>query len=44
MPDDVSDDKTKALLALGATVERVRPASIVDKRQVLADFKVQYPL
>jgi cysteine synthase len=43
MPDDVSDDKAKALLALGATVERVRPASIVDKRQVLADFKVQHP-
>jgi len=34
MPDDVAAEKVKALEALGATVERVRPASIVDKKQV----------
>jgi len=34
MPDDVAEEKVKALEALGATVERVRPASIVDKKQV----------
>jgi cysteine synthase A len=34
MPDDVAEDKAKALLCLGAKVEKVRPASIVDKRQV----------
>ena len=34
MPDDVAEEKVKALRALGATVERVRPASIVDKKQV----------
>ncbi|KIY64946.1 PALP-domain-containing protein [Cylindrobasidium torrendii FP15055 ss-10] len=33
MQDDVSQDKVNALLSLGATVERVRPASIVDKGQ-----------
>lgn len=33
MPDDIAEDKVKALLALGAEVERVRPASIVDKKQ-----------
>lgn len=33
MPDDVAEEKVKALQALGADVERVRPASIVDKRQ-----------
>ena len=33
MPDDVAEEKVKALLAMGADVERVRPASIVDKRQ-----------
>lgn len=33
MPDDVALEKVKALEALGATVERVRPASIVDKKQ-----------
>ncbi|KAI0081987.1 PALP-domain-containing protein [Panus rudis PR-1116 ss-1] len=33
MPDDVAEEKVKALLALGAEVERVRPASIVDKKQ-----------
>ncbi|KAF5351910.1 hypothetical protein D9756_007647 [Leucocoprinus leucothites] len=36
MPDDVAEEKVKALLALGAEVERVRPASIVDKKQNLA--------
>ena len=34
MPDDVAEEKEKALLALGAHVEKVRPASIVDKKQV----------
>lgn len=34
MPDDVADEKAKNLLALGAHVEKVRPASIVDKKQV----------
>ena len=34
MPDDVSVEKVHALQALGADVERVRPASIVDKKQV----------
>ncbi|KAJ3824122.1 tryptophan synthase beta subunit-like PLP-dependent enzyme [Lentinula raphanica] len=33
MPDDVAEEKVKALHALGADVERVRPASIVDKKQ-----------
>ena len=33
MPDDVADEKVTALLALGANVERVKPASIVDKKQ-----------
>lgn len=33
MPDDIAEEKVKALLALGADVERVRPASIVDKKQ-----------
>ncbi|KAG6920160.1 hypothetical protein DXG01_004926 [Tephrocybe rancida] len=36
MPDDVAKEKVAALEALGATVERVRPASIVDKKQNLA--------
>ena len=34
MPDDVALEKVKALEALGAEVQRVRPASIVDKKQV----------
>jgi hypothetical protein len=40
MPDDVALEKVKALEALGADVERVRPASIVDKKQasLSADF------
>ncbi|KAJ2926764.1 hypothetical protein H1R20_g10353, partial [Candolleomyces eurysporus] len=33
MPDDVAEEKVKALLSLGAEVQRVRPASIVDKKQ-----------
>ena len=36
MPDDVAEEKVKTLLALGAEVERVRPASIVDRKQVCA--------
>jgi cysteine synthase len=39
MPDDVAEEKVKALLALGAEVERVRPASIVDKKQVSTQRK-----
>jgi cysteine synthase A len=34
MPDDVAQEKVNALQALGADVQRVRPASIVDKKQV----------
>jgi cysteine synthase len=34
MPDDVAAEKVLALQALGAEVERVRPSSIVDKKQV----------
>jgi cysteine synthase A len=33
MPDDVALEKVQALEALGADVIRVRPASIVDKKQ-----------
>ncbi|KAG6334589.1 hypothetical protein ID866_4499 [Astraeus odoratus] len=33
MPDDVAEEKIKALQCLGAEVQRVRPASIVDKNQ-----------
>lgn len=33
MPDDVSAEKCDILLKLGAHVEKVRPASIVDKKQ-----------
>ncbi|KAH9485525.1 Cysteine synthase 2 [Psilocybe cubensis] len=36
MPDDVAEEKVKALQALGAEVQKVRPASIVDKKQNLA--------
>lgn len=35
MPDDVAAEKSLALEALGAHVEKVRPASIVDQKQVL---------
>ena len=34
MPDDVASEKVQALRALGADVQLVRPASIVDKKQV----------
>jgi cysteine synthase A len=34
MPDDVADEKARALEALGAKIEKVRPSSIVDKKQV----------
>lgn len=34
MPDDIAEEKVQAIRALGAEVERVRPASIVDKKQV----------
>ncbi|KAF8840853.1 pyridoxal phosphate-dependent enzyme, beta subunit [Paxillus ammoniavirescens] len=33
MPDDVAEEKVKALQSLGADVQRVRPASIVDNKQ-----------
>ncbi|KAG6891491.1 hypothetical protein C0992_005629 [Termitomyces sp. T32_za158] len=33
MPDDVAKEKVSALRCLGATVEQVRPVSIVDKKQ-----------
>ncbi|KIM78831.1 hypothetical protein PILCRDRAFT_792674 [Piloderma croceum F 1598] len=36
MPDDVAEEKVMALRALGADIQRVRPASIVDKKQNLA--------
>ncbi|RXK41240.1 cysteine synthase A [Tremella mesenterica] len=36
MPDDVAIDKVQILEKLGAKVERVRPASIVDEKQNLA--------
>ncbi|CCL99653.1 uncharacterized protein FIBRA_01673 [Fibroporia radiculosa] len=42
MPDDVAEEKVKALRALGADVERVRPASIVDKKQNLARERAKY--
>ena len=31
--NDAAEEKEKALLSLGARVEKVRPASIVDKKQ-----------
>ena len=34
MPDDVALEKVNALRCLGATVERVRPASIIDTKHV----------
>lgn len=34
MPDDVAIEKVQILEKLGARVERVRPASIVDQKQV----------
>jgi len=40
MPDDVAQEKVNALQALGADVQRVRPASIVDKKQVRADVVI----
>ncbi|KAH9991801.1 PALP-domain-containing protein [Russula vinacea] len=45
MPDDVALEKVKALEALGADVERVRPASIVDKKQAsLPNLAREYAL
>jgi cysteine synthase len=40
MPDDVAQEKVNALQALGADVQRVRPASIVDKKQVRAHITI----
>lgn len=34
MPDDIAIEKVNAMKCLGATVERVRPASIVDTKHV----------
>ena len=42
MPDDVAEEKVKALQALGAEVQRVRPASIVDKKQVRTSSEALY--
>ena len=39
MPDDVAEDKARALQALGAHIEKVRPASIVDKKQASSCFR-----
>ncbi|KAG5342582.1 hypothetical protein C0989_012085 [Termitomyces sp. Mn162] len=39
MPDDVAKEKISALRALGATVEQVRPASIVDKKQYVITLR-----
>ncbi|KAH8996520.1 PALP-domain-containing protein [Lactarius hatsudake] len=44
LPDDVSLEKVKALEALGADVERVRPASIVDKKQASPLALPTYPI
>jgi cysteine synthase A len=43
MPDDVAEEKVKALHALGADVQRVRPASIVDKKQVRNHYAPPLP-
>lgn len=40
MPDDVAEEKVKALQSLGAEVQRVRPASIVDKKQVCTPYPI----
>jgi hypothetical protein len=40
MPDDVAEEKVKALQSLGSDVERVRPASIVDKKQASFIFPI----
>jgi len=42
MPDDVAEEKVKVLQALGAEVQRVRPASIVDKKQVRTSSEALY--
>lgn len=34
MPDDVAQEKVNTLKCLGADVERVRPASIIDTKHV----------
>ncbi|KAH9171961.1 PALP-domain-containing protein [Lactarius sanguifluus] len=44
LPDDVSLEKVKALEVLGADVERVRPASIVDKKQASPLAPPTYPI
>lgn len=52
MPDDIALEKVNALKCFGATIERVRPASIVDNKHVrpprvylvlnLTPFLIQY--
>ena len=39
MPDDVAIDKVQVLEKLGAKVERVRPASIVDQKQFVVSHR-----
>lgn len=39
MPDDVAIDKVLVLERLGATVERVRPASIIDENQFVVSTR-----
>ncbi|TIA91305.1 hypothetical protein E3P99_01123 [Wallemia hederae] len=41
MPDDVSAEKADILLKLGAEVEKVRPASIIDKKQFVNLAKIR---
>jgi len=44
MPDDVALEKANALRCLGAQVERVRPASIVDTKHVRPLSRAASPL
>lgn len=44
MPDDVAIDKVLVLERLGATVERVRPASIIDENQFVVSLLISPPL
>ncbi|KAF7315848.1 PALP-domain-containing protein [Mycena indigotica] len=43
-PDDMAKEKLHALLTLGADVEQVRPASIVDKKQLRTNIARQRAL
>lgn len=44
MPDDVAEEKSRALEALGAKVEKVRPSSIVDKKQFVVRLPTKRPV